>query len=138
MGQVWGHTPEQRVAAFTSRPYTFGLRQVIIQADAKSAMTVYFRFTDATMKHLNAPSQWSTHLDLGRTVPEGWNPPHEVTPHFHGGAVGTHNYAGDLYQPSLPQYSCMQTFNDACACAQLGIHRIPDRNMGNSRVIVMA
>ena len=38
-GQVWGHTPEQRVAASTLRRYSFGLAQ----ADARPAMPVSFR-----------------------------------------------------------------------------------------------
>ena len=33
--QVWGHTPEQRVAASTLRRYSFGLRLAIAQADAR-------------------------------------------------------------------------------------------------------
>ena len=35
---VWGHAPEQRVAAFTLRRYSFGLRLAIAQADARPAM----------------------------------------------------------------------------------------------------
>ena len=42
-GQVWGHTPEQRVAASTSRRYSFGLRLAIAQADARPAMPASFR-----------------------------------------------------------------------------------------------
>ena len=42
-GQVWGHTPEKRVAASTLRRYSFGLRLAIAQADARSAMPVSFR-----------------------------------------------------------------------------------------------
>ena len=33
--QVWGYTPKQRVAAFTLRRYSFGLRLAIAQADAR-------------------------------------------------------------------------------------------------------
>ena len=42
-GQVWGHTPEQRVAASTVRRYSFGLRLAIAQADARPTMPVSFR-----------------------------------------------------------------------------------------------
>ena len=42
-GQVWGHTPEQRVAASTSRRYSFGIRLAIAQTDARPAMPVSFR-----------------------------------------------------------------------------------------------
>ena len=42
-GQVWGHTPEQRVAASTWRRFSLGLRLVIAQADARPAMPVSFR-----------------------------------------------------------------------------------------------
>ena len=42
-GQVWGHTPEQRVAASTLRRYSFGLPLAIAQADARPAMPVSFR-----------------------------------------------------------------------------------------------
>ena len=43
-GQVWGHTPEQRVAASNLRRYFFGLRLAIAQADARPAMPVSFRY----------------------------------------------------------------------------------------------
>ena len=36
-GQVWGHTPEQRIAASTLQRYSFGLRLAIAQADARPA-----------------------------------------------------------------------------------------------------
>ena len=42
-GQVWGHTPEQRVAASPLRRYSLGLRLAIAQADARPAMPVSFR-----------------------------------------------------------------------------------------------
>ena len=42
-GQVWGHTPEQRVAASTLRLYSLGLRLAIAQADVRPAMPVSFR-----------------------------------------------------------------------------------------------
>ena len=42
-GQVWGHTPEQRVAASTLRRSSFGLRLAIAQADARPAMPASFR-----------------------------------------------------------------------------------------------
>ena len=42
-GQVLGYTPEQRVAAFTLRRYSFSHRLAIAQADAKPAMPVSFR-----------------------------------------------------------------------------------------------
>ena len=42
-GQVWGHTPEQRVAASTLRRYSFGLRLAIAQADARPVMPASFR-----------------------------------------------------------------------------------------------
>ena len=42
-GQVWGHAPEQRVAASTLRRYSFGLRLAIAQADARPVMPVSFR-----------------------------------------------------------------------------------------------
>ena len=42
-GQVWWHTPEQRVAASTLRRYSLGLRLAIAQADARPAMPVSFR-----------------------------------------------------------------------------------------------
>ena len=42
-GQVWEHTPEQRVAASTLRRYSFGLRLAIAQADARPAMPASFR-----------------------------------------------------------------------------------------------
>ena len=35
VGQVWGHTPEQRVAASTPRQYSLGFRLAIAQADAR-------------------------------------------------------------------------------------------------------
>ena len=39
-GQVWGHTSEQRVVAFTLRQYFFGVRLAITQADARPAMPI--------------------------------------------------------------------------------------------------
>ena len=42
-GQVWWHTPEQRVAAFTFRRYTFGLRLAVAQVDARPAMPISSR-----------------------------------------------------------------------------------------------
>ena len=42
-GQVWGHTPEQRVAVSTLRRHSFGLRLAIAQADVRPAMPVSFR-----------------------------------------------------------------------------------------------
>ena len=42
-GQVWEHTPEQRVAASILRRYSFGLRLAIAQADARPAMPASFR-----------------------------------------------------------------------------------------------
>ena len=42
-GQVWGHTPEQRVAASTLRRYFSGLRLAIAQADARPVMLISFR-----------------------------------------------------------------------------------------------
>ena len=41
-GLVWGHTPEQRVAASTLRQYAFGLRLAIAQADARLLIPVSF------------------------------------------------------------------------------------------------
>ena len=40
--QVWGHTPEQRVAASTLRRYS-GLRLAIAKADGSPAMPASFR-----------------------------------------------------------------------------------------------
>ena len=42
-GQVWGHTPEQRVASSTSPRYSLGLLLAIAQANARIAMLVLFR-----------------------------------------------------------------------------------------------
>ena len=42
-GQVRGHTPEQRVAASTSRRYSFGLPLAIAQEDPRPAMPVFLR-----------------------------------------------------------------------------------------------
>ena len=42
-GQVWGHTPEQRVAASTLRRYSLGLRLAIAQTDARPVMSISFR-----------------------------------------------------------------------------------------------
>ena len=42
-GQVWGYTPEQRVAGSTLQRYSFGLRLAIAQADARPAMPVSLR-----------------------------------------------------------------------------------------------
>ena len=42
-GQVWGHTPKQRVAASTLWRYSFGLRLAIAQADARPVMPISFR-----------------------------------------------------------------------------------------------
>ena len=42
-GQVWRHTPDQRVAASTLRRYSFVLRLTIAQADARPDMSVSFR-----------------------------------------------------------------------------------------------
>ena len=42
--QVWGHTPEQRIAASTLRRYSFGLRLAIAQADARPVMPVSLRW----------------------------------------------------------------------------------------------
>ena len=39
-GQVWGHTPEQSVAASTSRQYSFGHRLAIAQAYAGPVMPI--------------------------------------------------------------------------------------------------
>ena len=52
-GQVWGHTPEQRVAASTLRRYYFGLRLAIAQADARPAMPASFRW-DSTLRNHEA------------------------------------------------------------------------------------
>ena len=41
--QIWGHTPEQRVAASTLRRYSLGLCLAIAQADARLFMPVSFR-----------------------------------------------------------------------------------------------
>ena len=43
-GQVWGHTPEQRVAASTLRRYFYGLRLAIALADARPVMLISFRY----------------------------------------------------------------------------------------------
>ena len=40
LGHVWGHTPEQRVAASNLRRYFFGFRLVIARADARPVMPV--------------------------------------------------------------------------------------------------
>ena len=42
-GQIWGNTPEQRIAASTLRRYSFGLRPAIAQADARPVMPISFR-----------------------------------------------------------------------------------------------
>ena len=42
-GQVWGHTPKQRVAASILWRYSFGLRLAITQADAMPAMLNIFQ-----------------------------------------------------------------------------------------------
>ena len=42
-GQVWRHTPEQRVAASTLRRYPLGLRLAIAQADARPDMPASLR-----------------------------------------------------------------------------------------------
>ena len=42
-GQVWGHTPEQRVAASTLWRYFFVLRLAIAQTDARPVMPISFR-----------------------------------------------------------------------------------------------
>ena len=42
-GQVWGHTPEQRVAASTLRRYSFSLRLTIAQAVARPFMPLTLR-----------------------------------------------------------------------------------------------
>ena len=42
-GQIWKHTPEQRVAVSTLRRYSLGLRLHIAQADARTAMPESFR-----------------------------------------------------------------------------------------------
>ena len=39
-GQVWGHTPEQRVATSTLRRYSFVLRLAITQVDARPVMSI--------------------------------------------------------------------------------------------------
>ena len=44
-GQVWGHTPEQRVAASTLRRYSFGLRLAIVQADARPVTLISLKYT---------------------------------------------------------------------------------------------
>ena len=36
-GQIWGHSPEQRVAASALRRYCFGFRLTIAQADRRRA-----------------------------------------------------------------------------------------------------
>ena len=41
--QVWGHTPEQRVAAPTLRLYSYGLRLAIAYADASPVIPISFR-----------------------------------------------------------------------------------------------
>ena len=43
IGRVWGHTPKQRIAASTLRRYSFGLRLIIAQADARPVMPASFR-----------------------------------------------------------------------------------------------
>ena len=42
-GQVWVHTPEQRVAASTLRQYPFGVRLAIAKTDARPAMPIFVR-----------------------------------------------------------------------------------------------
>ena len=39
-GQIWGHTPEQRVAASTLRRYSIDLRLAITEADARPVMRI--------------------------------------------------------------------------------------------------
>ena len=57
-GQVWGHTPEQRVATSTLRRYSLSLRLAIAQADARPIMPVSSNRTppEAIMKRVDAPS----------------------------------------------------------------------------------
>ena len=43
-GQLWGHTPEQRVAASTLPWYSFGFRLATTQADARPAMPASPRY----------------------------------------------------------------------------------------------
>ena len=47
--QVWGHPPEQRVAAFTL--YSLGLRLAIAQADARPAIPLSVRKDSTWRKH---------------------------------------------------------------------------------------
>ena len=54
-GQVWGHTPEQRVAASTLRRYCFEIRLAIAHAEPRPYLSDRTP-PDATMKRLDAPS----------------------------------------------------------------------------------
>ena len=50
-GQAWRHTPEQRVAAYTLRRYSFGFRLAIAQADARPAVPVSLKYDSASRNH---------------------------------------------------------------------------------------
>ena len=57
-GQVWGHTPVQRVAASTLRRYLFGLRLAIAQADAKRRRRWQRTLNKKSKKHPSVPPSY--------------------------------------------------------------------------------
>ena len=69
-GQVWGHTPEQRVAASTLRRYSLVLRLAIAHADADPPCPYHSDRIppDATMKRVDALSAWSSPSDLDNST----------------------------------------------------------------------
>ena len=89
-GQRWRHTPEQCVAASTSRRYSFSLRLPSPrqtpgpQCPHPSDRTP----PDANMKRVGAPSTWTSPSDLDKKESDGRHPPQGVAPHAHRGVVG--------------------------------------------------
>ena len=51
-GQVWGHTPEQRVATSILRRYSLGFRLAIAHADDRPAMPVSFELDSTLFSYL--------------------------------------------------------------------------------------
>ena len=88
-GQVWGHIPEQRVAASTLRRY-FSASVWPLPRQTPGPPCPYPSDRTppyATMKRVGAPSAWSSPSDLDKKESDGRDPPQGVAPHAHRGVV---------------------------------------------------
>ena len=87
VGQVWGHTPEQRVAASTLRRYSFGRLTIVHRRQARHVSIIHIGLvTDATAN--GGISAWFSPSDRDKKESDGRDPPQGVAPHAHRGVVG--------------------------------------------------